>query len=56
MDITTTTAVKYYLDMEPDSMQFVFYFNAPNQTWSKITVNIWITSRNDIIVSTDTIS
>ena len=37
-------------------MQFVFYFNAPAQLWSKVTINLWITSRNDLIVSTTTLS
>lgn len=32
-----------------------FYFNAPTQTWTKVTLNIWITSRNDLIVRTDTL-
>ena len=56
LDIVASGAyINYYLDVENSSMMFSFYFNAPGQSWTLVTLNIWITSRKDLIVSKDTL-
>lgn len=47
--------ISYYLDVVPSNMMIDFYFNAPGQNWTIVTVNLWLTSRNDIIARVDTI-
>lgn len=48
--------LNYYLDVIVDTTLIDFYFNAPNQNWTIVTINIWLTSRNDIITKQDVIS
>lgn len=48
--------LNYYLDVIVETFQISFYFDAQNQTWNNVIVNIWITSRNDLIVRSDTLT